>query len=66
MSPSGEVEVPSIPEGMISKPTLLWDLVSKRAGPNNVELSYITRGLTWNADYVLTLDGADRRICAAG
>jgi hypothetical protein len=57
LNPSGEVEVPSIPEGMISRPTLLWDLVSAKAGANTVELSYITRGMTWNADYVLTLDG---------
>jgi hypothetical protein len=56
LNPSGEIQVDSIPEGMISKPTLLWDLVAKKAGENKVELSYITRGLTWNADYVLTLN----------
>jgi hypothetical protein len=57
LDPTGEVEVQSIPEGLISKPTLLWDLNSGRAGANNVELSYLTQGINWNADYVLTLDG---------
>jgi hypothetical protein len=57
LNPTGEVEVPSIPEGMISRPTLLWDLVASKAGANTVELSYITKGMNWNADYVLTLDG---------
>jgi len=57
LDPTGEIEVSAIPEGMISKPTLLWDLVASKPGPNNVELSYITKGMTWNADYVLTLDG---------
>lgn len=57
LNPTGEIEVDSIPEGLISRPTLLWDLNSTKAGANNVELSYLTRGITWNADYVLTLDG---------
>jgi hypothetical protein len=57
LDPSGEVEVRTIPEGLISKPTLLWDLDSTRAGANQVELSYLTQGISWNADYVFTLDG---------
>lgn len=56
LDPSGEVEVAEIPEGMISKPTLMWDIDSASAGVNSVELSYITQGMSWNADYVLSLD----------
>ncbi len=55
LDPSGEIEVTSIPEGLISKPTLIWDLFADKAGPNTVELSYITQGTSWRADYVLTL-----------
>jgi len=58
LNPTGEIEVSSIPEGMISKPTLLWDLVAKKAGPNNVELSYLTKGMQWEANYVFTIDPA--------
>ena len=60
LNPSGEVEVSSIPEGMISKPTLMWEVDSNRAGKNDVELSYITQGMTWKCDYVLALDGAGK------
>ncbi len=56
LNPTGEVEVDSIPEGMISRPTLLWDVDSAKAGQNKVELSYITGGMSWSADYVLTID----------
>lgn len=56
LNPSGEIEVSSIPTGMISKPTLLWDLMADRAGATTIELSYLTRGMTWNADYVLLLE----------
>lgn len=56
LDPTGEVEVMSLPEGLISKPTLLWDINATKAGQNNVELSYLTQGINWNADYVFTLD----------
>lgn len=56
LNPTGEVEVDTIPEGLISKPTLLWDIESRKAGDNSVELSYLTQGMNWNATYVLTMD----------
>lgn len=55
LNPTGEVEVSSVPPGMISVPTLLWDLDTSKGGDQTVELSYLTKGLNWNADYVLTL-----------
>ncbi len=57
LNPYGEVEVSSIPEGLISKPTLLWDVVAEKGGAHTLELSYLTRGIVWSADYVLTIDG---------
>jgi len=60
LSPTGEVEVPSIPDGLISRPTLLWELDSKMAGANSIELSYLTQGISWKADYVLNLDKAGK------
>ncbi|MBL8059311.1 MAG: DUF4139 domain-containing protein [Chthonomonas sp.] len=60
LNPSGEISVDSLPDGLISKPTLVWDLESNRAGSNTVELSYLTQGIGWSCDYVLALekDGA--------
>ncbi|MFQ3586903.1 MAG: DUF4139 domain-containing protein [Fimbriimonadaceae bacterium] len=57
LNPTGEVEVASIPEGLISKPTLFWDVEGAANVRHTVELSYLTRGMNWSADYVLTLDG---------
>jgi hypothetical protein len=57
LDPTGEVEVQEVPAGLISKPTLLWDLDAEKAGENTIELSYISQGLSWNADYVVTIDG---------
>lgn len=57
LDPSGEIEVAEIPEGLISRPTLLWELETQKAGANQVELSYLTQGMSWQASYVLLLDG---------
>ncbi|MBS1709095.1 MAG: DUF4139 domain-containing protein [Armatimonadetes bacterium] len=61
LNPSGEIQVDSLPAGLISKPTLVWMLDSDRAGRNEIELSYLTRGLTWKSDYVLSL-GKDGKL----
>lgn len=58
LNPSGEIEVSSIPSGLISKPTLMWLLDSKQAGNQQIELSYLTQGMSWKSDYVLALDAA--------
>ncbi len=57
LDPVGEVQVDSIPKGMKSRPTLVWDVMSDKTDGVQVELSYITHGMSWAADYVLTLDG---------
>jgi hypothetical protein len=58
LNPSGEISVDSLPDGLISKPTLLWDIDAQKAGANTVELSYLTQGISWKCDYVLALDKA--------
>ncbi len=60
LNPSGEIEVATVPAGLISKPTLLWEIQSALSGESRIELSYLTRGLVWSADYVLTLGPEDR------
>ncbi|MDR3691951.1 MAG: hypothetical protein P4L46_21400, partial [Fimbriimonas sp.] len=57
LDPTGEVEVESVPAGLISKPTLMWDVEAPKAQESPVELSYISHGLNWSADYVVTLNG---------
>ncbi len=55
LDPTGEIEVKQVPAGLISRPTLLWDIDSQLAGTNSVELSYITHGMSWESNYVMTL-----------
>ena len=57
-----EFSFPGLPEGLITKPTLVWRLQASRAGTQDVEITYLTSGVTWQADYVLKLAKGDRSI----
>ncbi|MBV6459872.1 MAG: hypothetical protein HONBIEJF_03027 [Fimbriimonadaceae bacterium] len=61
LNPTGMIEVSSIPEGLISKPTLLWDLMAEKGGTNTIELSYLTTGMGWRANYVISLDADGKK-----
>lgn len=50
------VRFPSLPEGLITRPTLLWLLDSPRRGAQEVQIAYQTSGMTWWADYNLIID----------
>jgi hypothetical protein len=49
----GQPIFPSLADNTILKPTLHWILKANNSGKLNAELSYITGGLSWKADYNL-------------
>ena len=62
----GQLVFPSLPENLVSKPTLLWLLRNGTTAPQRVEASYLTGGITWKADYVVILNAADDRADLTG
>ncbi|MDR3012874.1 MAG: DUF4139 domain-containing protein [Chitinispirillales bacterium] len=53
--------LPEIPGNLISRPTLSWIYRSRSGGVQQLEVSYLTSGMNWNADYILLVsDGHDR------
>jgi len=42
-----------LPGGLITRPTLLWDITSPRGGNQRARVTYQTGGITWWADYNL-------------
>lgn len=55
----GRLVYRDIPENLRDRPTLVLDLMSPARGEHDVELSYLTGGLNWQADYVAELDPED-------
>ncbi|MEL6149553.1 MAG: DUF4139 domain-containing protein, partial [Chloroflexota bacterium] len=50
-----DVRFPNLPDGLITRPTLRWTLNSATGGDQQVELTYLTGGINWTADYNLLL-----------
>jgi hypothetical protein len=61
-----EFRFPELPENLFSHPTLVWQLQNAGARNHRVEASYLARGLSWNADYVLTVARDDRSADLSG
>jgi len=49
----------------ITKPTLVWKVNSSKSGSQPVNLSYLTNGLNWKADYVGRVNEKDTELTLA-
>jgi len=54
-----DLRFPKLPEGLRTRPTLVWLTQSESAGRVPVNLSYITEGLNWHAEYVAVSNEQD-------
>jgi len=60
LNPPGRIVLPSgAADDLLLKPTLSWLLYSPRSANTDAEISYLSGGLSWNADYVLELNADD-------
>jgi hypothetical protein len=62
VNPAGNPILPALPEGLVLKPTLLWQLSADKGGKHNAEITYLTTGLNWSADYVLVTNATDDKL----
>jgi hypothetical protein len=62
----GRVILPGLPESLIAQPTLVWLLDNTLATSQAVEATYLTAGINWRADYVVTLNENDSQAELAG
>ena len=51
-----DIQFPALPEGLITRPTLRWLVFSSLSGEQDVELTYLTGGINWSADYNILLN----------
>jgi len=62
----GHIIFPRTPQNFRDRPTLDLDLESAQGGVHSLDLSYITSGLTWRADYVGALSADGTRMTLNG
>jgi len=56
------VEMGSLPGGLVVRPTLVWNVRSERAGSERAEISYLTNQIGWHAEYVAVVNASDTRL----
>jgi hypothetical protein len=65
-SAPGRIVYPGVPGNLRARPTLVLALHSGTARPQQLELTYLTGGLTWQADYVANLATDGRTLDLGG
>lgn len=61
-----DVSFAKLPEGLITKPTLVWKFLSDVSGKQNAEVSYLTRKINWHAEYVAVVSSDDKMLDLSG
>lgn len=61
-----QVGLRDLPSGLITRPTLVWRLSAAAAGNQPLEVSYMTGGMSWHAEYVGVLDAAGTKLDLQG
>ena len=56
---AAQVSLTELPDGFLTRPTLVWDLLADQGGKHRIRTTYQTAGLTWRADYNLVLNEDD-------
>lgn len=56
------IDFPKLPEGLITRPTLVWTIDCEQAGKHQTEVSYLTTGMKWHAEYVAVVKDDDQRL----
>jgi len=59
---NGTLSFPSLPPDLRDRPTLVTDVMNGTEGDQDVDLTYLTGGLNWKADYTALLSPADDRV----
>ena len=62
----GRIVYGDVPANLRDRPTLVMSLGNSGAAQQDVELSYLTGGLAWKADYVVELNAAEDALDLSG
>lgn len=61
-----KISFQKLENGLLTKPTLVWTVWTEKAGEHRTKTSYLTGGMTWQADYVAEVNAEDDRIKLEG
>ncbi|MFQ5636483.1 MAG: DUF4139 domain-containing protein [bacterium] len=56
------MDFPKLPDGLITRPTLVWSLDCQKSGDHKIEVGYLTSGIQWHAEYVGVTNKEDSKL----
>ena len=62
----GKITLPDLPADLVARPTLVWTVDAPKSGTVPAEISYLTDGMNWSADYVAVVDADDKKTGLSG
>lgn len=57
IDPIGQLVLPALPTGLLTKPALLWKIAAIETD-QEAKVSYLTQGMEWQANYVAEISGS--------
>ncbi len=66
INPTGEIHVEADTGALRAEPTLVWLLQSGADATHTLEASYLTSGISWDADYVAVVNNTDTALDLTG
>ncbi|RMF56780.1 MAG: hypothetical protein D6743_19760, partial [Calditrichaeota bacterium] len=54
-----DIELPRLPEGVVTRPTLFWTVACDKPGKHRVEIDYLTAGVEWQAEYTAFINSKE-------
>ena len=61
-----EIYFPKLLGGLLAKPSLVWKLYTESDGNRQTQTTYLTKGLTWQADYIAKINQDDSQVNFSG
>ncbi len=60
------IQFSELPGGLLTRPTLVWELTTEKEGKQLVEVSYIANSIRWRADYNIVLNEKETAVDISG
>ncbi len=60
------IQFSQLPGGLLTRPTLVWEITAEKEGKHLVEVSYIANSIRWRADYNIVLNEDETAVDLSG
>ncbi|MFA5865601.1 MAG: DUF4139 domain-containing protein [Phycisphaerae bacterium] len=60
------IKLSKLPQGLLTRPTLVWQMYTAKEGKQNIQLDYLARDIKWDMNYNAVLSEDDKKLDLVG